>query len=292
LTLGYDPVTGVRLARERESIEHRLSLAERVDLHNMLAWHSAALGDLETVVGSVEKILGDIAPNQALNLALSLSGWLVWGLAMTGRWDEVAPAVAKASRRWEDAGRPSSGFALHGFLAALEVGWARGDDALISQCQTLISGISEQFPPGNIFRRLGAWLKPDVGAIATQAVADWRPYTGRLHLVERSLSLCVDFRYQIPRETLQTLLAWVEPHDQRLLAAQVRRALGVLHGDAEALGVALAYYRAIGARPLVARTEFELGTLTVQDDLRDAGVASLEALGDLGYLRRRATLRS
>jgi class 3 adenylate cyclase len=93
--LGTDPVTGLRLTRERQAIEDRLPLYERSDVHNMVAWFASELGELEDVLVAAESILRDLAPNQAQATALSLAAWQTWSLALLGRWDEVTAAAER-----------------------------------------------------------------------------------------------------------------------------------------------------------------------------------------------------
>ncbi len=292
LDLGINPERSLALTAERASFEDRLPLFERVDLHNMLAWNHAALGNLQQVVPTVEAVLRDLAPNQATEFAMSLAAWRVWGLAMTGRWDEVAAATETFARRWEDSDRPSAGYALHGAMAATEVGWARGDDRLAMRGAAMVQGITEQFGTGNIFRRLAAFAIPDPGAMVSEVIGDWMPYGTRLHLVERCLSLCVDLGQAIPAANLDALLEKVEARGQRLLAAQVRRARGVQAGAANDLRTALDAFRAFGAPAMVVRLEIELGRLTGDAALETSGRAGLEALGDLAALGRYAVASS
>ena len=287
--LGVHPERGLALAEERASLEQRLPLAERVDLRNMLAWHHSALGNLDQVVPAVEGVLHDLAPNQASSLALSLAGWHVWGLAMTGRWDEVSAAMDGFTRIWEDSARPSAGYSLQGGMAALEVGWARADDRLVALATALIRGISEQFPRGNLFRPLGAFVIPDTEALAREVISGWVPYGTRLHLVERCLSLCVDLGQAIPDADLDALLENADTHGQRLLAAQVRRARGVQAGSATDLRTALDAFTTFGAPAIVARLQIELGRLSGGAALEAAGQAGLEALGDQAAIGRFAT---
>jgi class 3 adenylate cyclase len=288
--LGNDPVEGLEVAGERLAIENRLPLYERTDLRNMLAWNHAALGNLAEVLESVDPVLRDLAPNQAQALALSLSAWKVWSLALMGRWDEVPPAAERSNQLWEDSGHISAGFALHGFIAAMEVGWARHDDRLASRASTILVGVSEQFPAGNLFWRLRALADRDLDTLVETVILGWEPYVTRLHLVERALSACVDQRHPVPVEGLDRLMREADTRGQRLLAAQVRRARGVQEGAADDLRAALDAFRSFGARPLVGRVEVELGTLTGDASLRASGEAELEALGDMTQLGRYATV--
>lgn len=289
-TLGQDPIAGLQLTRERAAMEDRLPLLERVDTHNMVAWQSAALGELDDVYQAADSVLRDMAPNQAPAVALSLAAWRVWALAMLGRWDEVNAAAERSNQAWEDAGRISAGFALHGYMAAAEVGWARGDDRLSSRATAVVLGISEQFPTGQLFRRLAAFAAPDPAELVESVILDWEPYVTRLHLVERVVSLCVDRGQPIPPKALDNLLTEAQSRSQRLLAAQLLRARGVQSRSPDDLRQALDLFRSFGAKPLVARAEIELGQLLGDNDLESSGIAALEALGDTGHLGRVATV--
>ena len=290
-TLGTDPEAGVRFALERKALEDRLPLYERTDTQNMLAWSSAALGKLTTVLDAAESILRDLAPNQAQALALSLAGWQCWALGLLGRWDEMSPATERASRLWEEAGRISAGFAMHAFIVAADVGRARQDDRLRSRAVATLLGIGEQFPPGQLFRRLTAFAEPDPEALVRNVVLDWQPYITRVHYVERAVALCADVRHPIPIDGLDTLLAESRTRDQRLLTAQLLRARGNQERDEGNLREALELFRGFGAGPLVARCEIELGQLVDDPDLVTSGTAVLDALGDMTHLSRVAALR-
>lgn len=287
-TLGTDPEAGVAFALERKALEDRLPLYERSDTQNMIAWSSSALGDLNTVLSAAEGMLRDLTPNQAQALALSLAAWQVWALGLLGRWDEVSTTAERASRLWEDAGRITSGFAVHGFIVAADVGRARRDDRLEGQAVATLLGITEQFPPGQLFRRLSAFAGPDPEALARTVIGDWRPYLTRLHFVERAVAVCADLRHPVPTDDLDVLLGEARARDQRLLLAQVLRARGIQERDAANLREALALFEGFEAQPLVARTQVELGQIVDDPDMVAAGTATLDALGDVTQLGRLA----
>ena len=290
LTLGADPMAGLEVSRERVAIEHRLSLVERIDAHQMVAWHSAALGELEDAFRAAESVMRDLAPMQALELGLTLASWMVWALARLGRWDEVTPAAERAIRMWHEAGRPSSGYAIHGYMAAAEVGRARVDDRLSGRASEVVRGISEQFPASHLFGRLSAFAVPDPEALVESVILHWEPYVTRLHIVELVVSLCVDYRQRIPLEHLDNLVLAARARGQLLLAAQLLRARGVQESAPDDLREALAAYRRFKARPLAARVEVELGRLVDDAGLVSSGTTTLETLGDLAQLGRFAAV--
>jgi class 3 adenylate cyclase/tetratricopeptide (TPR) repeat protein len=286
LVMPGDALAGLAIARQRVAIESRLPLYERMDVYNVLAWMHAFLGDLDEALEAADRMLRDLAPNQAQALALSLSAWKVWALAMLGRWDEVPAAAERSNRLWEDAGRISAGFALNGFMAALEVGRARADDRLADRARAILTEIAEQFPPGHIFRRLAAFAEPDTDALVREVVLGWQSYGARFHLVERVIATCVDRGQSIPLEVLDRLVAEGRERHQRLLLAQVLRARGLQAGAPADLVEAVELLRGFGARPNLARAEVELARLIGDQTLEEAGIAALEELGDLAHLRR------
>jgi hypothetical protein len=152
-------------------------------------------------------------------------------------------------------------------------------------------GIGEQFPPGQLFRRLTAFAEPDPEALVRNVVLDWQPYITRVHYVERAVALCADVRHPIPIDGLDTLLAESRTRDQRLLTAQLLRARGNQERDEGNLREALELFRGFEAGPLVARCEIELGQLVDDPDLVTSGTAVLDALGDMTHLSRVAALR-
>ncbi|HLA15279.1 MAG TPA: adenylate/guanylate cyclase domain-containing protein [Candidatus Limnocylindrales bacterium] len=286
LILGYDPVIGLGLARQRVALEDRLPFYERIDVHNVLAWNHALLGDLDAALEAADSILRDLAPNQALALALSLAAWQVWALAMLGRWDEVAPAADRSIRIWEDAGRISAGYALQGFIAALGVGSAREDDRLASRARAVLLDIAGQFPAGRLFNRLAAFATPDPVTLVDAVILDWKPFSARLHHVALAVEVCVDRRQVIPPDALDQVLESARSRNQRLLVAHLLRARGVQQHQHDDLREARDLFRHFGARPSLARVEIELGQLIGDRELEGAGIAALEALGDLAHLGR------
>ena len=77
---------------------------------------------------------------------MGLGAWETTLLHALGRWDEAASAFARLEIAWEEAGRPSAGYAAHGFLAALDVGRARRDDALIDRARGGFESILDEIP--------------------------------------------------------------------------------------------------------------------------------------------------
>ena len=75
------------------------------------------------------------------------------------------------------------------------------------------------------------------------------------------------------------MLAYTDERGLQLLAAQTRRAIGVLEHDAEELSRSLELFRGMGARPFVARVTAELGEVRDDGGLIDQGLSMLEGHG-------------
>ena len=63
--------------------------------------------------------------------------------------------------------------------------------------------------------------------------------------------------------------------------AQLNRARGLAHGDEAALRAALEFFEGAGARPAAARIRVELGRLTGDAALVEAGMRGLLQIGDI-----------
>ena len=119
----------------------------------MVAWFASQLGELGDAFVAADSILRDLAPNQAQATALSLAAWQTWSLTLLGRWDEVSAAGERAARMWEESGRISAGFAIHGQIAALESAW-RGRTTAPQPRDVGLLGIAEHSRRAISFRRL------------------------------------------------------------------------------------------------------------------------------------------
>jgi hypothetical protein len=90
---------------------------------------------------------------------------------------------------------------------------------------------------------------------------------------------------------LDEMIEYLERRGLRLVSTQARRYRGLLRRDSDDLEVALRAFEAMGAKPYVARVQTELGLVTGDAGLIDAGMDGLEALGDLDQAGRVAAER-
>src|SRR5438876_12291344 len=67
-----------------------------------------------------------------------------------------------AAQLWIDSGRSSAGYALRGFMAAVDVARARQDERLAELFGVIHDDISAAFPKGTDFRRWLGYGKTDL----------------------------------------------------------------------------------------------------------------------------------
>jgi class 3 adenylate cyclase len=281
-----DHAATVELARRRLALEPRLSLEERLDAHNVLAWQSTLTGALDEAVETATRGLSAVQLGQNPHFAISVANWLPYALALLGRWDEVPGATERCRQLWVEGGRVTAGYALTGFIAGLEVARARGDEAGIDAWSEVIAEIVDQFGEDHPTRRLVGFLGPDTEALAERVAAGWQFYVERLQHVERAFAICADRGQAIEPAAVDQVIETARRRVTRPLLGQALRVRGAQRGSAEDLREALTMFEAVGAVPYVARVEVELGRLVADVGLVERGMARLQDLGDIGQLGR------
>jgi class 3 adenylate cyclase len=275
------------LSRKRLAFQDRLDLREQMDAYATVAWASAVLGDLAEVDHSTASALAILQPGQVLGWALGITAWRAYALALAGHWDEVTTLGEHARKLWLETGRTSTGNALHGFLAALDVARARHDTARVEQYSEVLDEILRQFDADSPFRRFSPYARPDLDSLGVQAVAGFASFPpDRLHLVERALSLCADRDRPPSPEAVEPILEHAATFRLQVLEAQARRVLGISRQDPGELTRAIEIFERIGAAPYVARVQCERARLTNDRNDWTAGIQVLEGLGDLDQLDR------
>ena len=276
---------------ERLALGDRLELAERTDARAMVAWHLTALGDIREAAAQASESLGLLVPGRAPSFVLASGAWLVADLHILGRWDEAISVATRVELVWQDLGRPAAGYAIQGFLAALDIGRARRDESLVERARASADAILDQFAPHDRVSRLRGLTRLDLPAIERDIVGAFGMFLGRIDHLDRAIVACADRGHRIDPAVLRSLLAHVEPRGIRLVAAQARRALGLAIGEPAELRRALGEFEAMGAIPYAARVQVELGELTGERGIIDAGTGRLESLGDVDHLARIETRR-
>ncbi|TMD87052.1 MAG: hypothetical protein E6I78_03750 [Chloroflexi bacterium] len=267
-------------ARQRLTFQDRLSMVEKVDAHSMVAWSAVLLGDLDEADRVSSQGLAQVQPGQVPAWTLHIVVWRIYALTLLGRWDEVLVMSERARLLWLEALKPASGYAVRGFMAAIDVAHARQDDRLAESYREILDTILMAFPAESHFRRWlgygGTDLKPIAQALIQMALTT----RGLPERAERGLSRLLDAGEPLPAHRLGELLQTAEEGRFRPLEAQVRRGLGVVGRDRDMLSRSLALWEGMGALPYAARVRCELALLTGDRAELDKGLAVLERLGD------------
>ena len=279
------------LTKERQELQDRVSTSERADSWIVRTWAEVLLGQLEEAVASADRVRAGLAPGQASSFVLGASCWRVVALHALGRWDEAQADAARAERAWSESELRSPWYAINGFLAALAIARGRGDTVGVAHWRELVARIDQGSDAQIRTRRLFAYANEDLAALASDVVAEFRLFAGRLDYLYLTMGLLADRRHPAPEAALDELITYVDARGLRLVAAAGRRLRGVVRGDRDDLAAALADFEGMGALPYVARVRTELGELTGDAALIDRGMDGLEAIGDIEQSARVAALR-
>jgi hypothetical protein len=276
----FDWPGALAAARRRLEFEERLGFYERLDAHSEVAWISYLSGDLSTGERASAGMMTRLLPGQSPFPALHLLAWRTITLMMLGRWDEAVATFYGAIEAWNDAGPHAAGYALQGFIAALDIGRARRDARLVSAASELVMSIVARFPPGHEHQGLVAYVSGGSGFAEVGQVMRPRYATA---IIERRLALAGDMRAELPADLLPRILERSVQQKVPLLEAQVRRCLGLAEKDASQLSAAIDIWQRIGALPNLGRARAERGVITNNSAETEAGLAILKTLGDANY---------
>ena len=273
-------------ARRRLTFQDRLNMIEKVDAHSMVTWSSALLGDFDEADRVSAQGLAQIQPGQVPAWTLHLVVWRTYILTLLGRWDEALQMAERARQLWLESRKPSAGYAVRGFMSAIDLARARQDDHLAESYKEILDTILMAFPADSHFRQWlgygGSDLRPIAAAVGEMA----RARSGLPERGERGLNLLIDAGQPPPADQLGELLKMAEDGKFRPLEAQARRGLGVVARDRDMLTRSLGIFDALGALPYAARVRCERALLTGDGAELDNGLAVLERLGDRLQLSR------
>jgi hypothetical protein len=272
-------------ARERLVFGERLNLPERMDAHSMVSWASALLGDLDEADRISAAGLSHVMRGQVPAWTLHLVSWRVYVLTLIGRWDDALAMAERARQLWIETGRHSAGYALRGFMAAIDVARARQDQRLLDLYTDAHDEITAAFPEGGQFRRWLGYGGPDLAPIE-EAVLRFRtwPFT-QIERLERGLSCLLDYD-RLPDLAVAERIINFSRGEFPLLDAQALRLMGRTRRDSGSLHKAIDLFARSGAEPYVARVRCERALITGDRGEMDAGLAVLQRLGDLQQLSR------
>ena len=301
-SLAFDAISSAALAvddyrraldvqLERLRLEARLTVSETADARIVATWCQALLGQPRESLATAASVAALLGPGQAIAFQLSAIAWEITALHVLGRWEEAIARARRMEEIWIETERTAAGYAVNGWLAALEIARARRDEELGGRLRTTWDDVTSRFFEGSRVRRLGAMVQLDLEAIARDIIGDVASFSARQDHLDRALAICADRAFPVDPDVLRGVVAYMDSHSIRLVAAQARRALGIVTGDARELQTALREFESIGAMPYAARVRTELGLLVGDDATYESGVAGLEALGDVDQLARIAARR-
>jgi hypothetical protein len=276
----------LEFARERHAFEDRLSTSERADAWIVHAWSEMILGELVAATESADRARAGLGSGQASSFVLGATSWRVMALHALGRWDEALIEAARAERAWQESELRAPWYAINGFLAAYTIARSRDDAVGADRWRGVVARIDERSDAEIRTRRLMAYVHGDLDALARDVVAEFRIFAGRQDYVHLALGYLADHRQPVDIAVLDDLSAYADDRELRLVSAQARRLRGIVAGDAESLQQALAEFVRMGAIPSVARVRTELGLLSRDANMVDAGVDELDRLGDVLQVRR------
>jgi class 3 adenylate cyclase len=284
-----DPAAAREMQWRRWQFANRVSLLDRSDAYQMVAWQSALLGDIDETLRSAEIALADVARSVAPEEFVGPVAWKTWALAMLGRWGELWPAVSLQRQMWVDGGRPSAGHSVHGPMAAAYAAAAMQDEPLLALCRELTEGVCSQFSEDHPVRDLIAIPTFDLDRVADRIVGSWERYIERLDRVALGIAVVADRGHPLPDEALVRLISRVEPRKMRWIEAEARRARALAAGDPEELQRAVALLEGTNAHPRIARAQADLARMVGDQSAFQEAARKLEQLGDvesLTYLAR------
>jgi hypothetical protein len=272
-------------SRQRLAFADRLTLTEKIDALSMVTWSSVLLGDLDEAERVSAQGLIQVQPGQVPAWVLHLVSWRIYTLTLLGRWDEALTMAERARQLWIESGQPSSGYALRGFMSAIDIARARQDERLLEVYGTVSDEIAVQFAVGTRVRRWLGYAGSDLAVIEEALRLDPVDRSVQLECLERGLSCLLDHDRLPPIDLAERVLAF-QPGDFPILQAQAERVLGQSQHSVGRLSRALDLLQRAGAVPYAARVRCERALLTGDHDEMDAGLAVLERLGDTHQLGR------
>lgn len=272
-------------SRQRLAFGDRLTLDETIDALSMVSWISVQLGELDDAERVSAQGLTKIQPGQVPAWTLHLVSWRIYTLTLLGRWDEALTMAERARQLWIESGRPSSGYALRGFMSAIDIARARQDEHLLEVNGTVFDEIAVLFAEGSRVRRWLGYGGSDLSVVEQAVRSDPVDRNVQLERLERGLNCLLDHDRLPPIDLAERILA-SQPGEFPILHAQAERVLGRSQRDVGHLTRALDLFQRVGAVPYAARVRCERALLTGDHDEMDAGLAVLERLGDSQQLGR------
>jgi class 3 adenylate cyclase len=289
VSAGLDALAGIRqsddwpgaveLSRRRMAFAERLSIEERLDALQVLAWASVQLGELEDAAAAADASTALLQPGQNMVFVLASTSWSAYVGALQGDWQRCENSVDDLRLRWMDAAHPAASYALQGVLSGIDWARSRGADTSLDRWREVADAIIGSYPVGHPVAAMEALVALDMDAIA-EVIRRHERYPDRAHYVEHALAICADRGHAIEAGVLDDLLDRAARVGLRVMQAQAMRVRGLSLHEPPALRAALEAFEAMGAGRYAARSRLELGRLTGEAQLVEAGLRAMESLGE------------
>jgi len=273
-------------SRQRLAIQDRLELFEKVDAHSMVVWSSALLGELDEAERVSAEGLARVQPGQVPAVTLHLVAWRSYVLTLLGRWDESLAMAQRARQLLIESRQSSAGYALRGFMAAVDVARARQDEHLVELYGGIHDEISAAFPEGTAFRLWLGYGSADLRSCQDAVEYFLREPRFQVERLERGLSRLLDQDRLPSTAGLLSVLELCHKYEYPVLEAQAERALGRAERDLGRLDRSITLLDRVGARPYAARVRCERALITADAAEMKAGLAVLEGIGDTEQILR------
>jgi class 3 adenylate cyclase len=289
MSAGLDALAGIRqsddwpgaveLSRRRIGFADRLSIEERLDALQVLAWASSQLGELDDAAAAADASTALLQPGQNMVFVLASTSWSAYVGALKGDWQRCVGSVDDLRLRWLDAGHPAASYALQGVLSGIDWARIRGADTSLDRWREVADAIIGSYPVAHPVAALAPLVALDLEQIA-DVVRRHDRYPDRAHYVEHALALCADRGHAVDQVVLADVLERAARVGLRVMGAQAMRVRGLSGRDPQALRTALEAFEAMGAGRYAARCRLELGLLTGEAPLVEAGRREMQSLGE------------
>jgi class 3 adenylate cyclase len=277
---------GLEYATERLTFQARLGMLEKLDTYGMVAWASSLLGELEQADRLTAEGLAQVQPGQVPAPTLHVTAWRIYSLTLRGRWDEGLAIAERAYALWLDLGRPATGYAMHGFMAAIDIARARQNQPLVDRYASVLEEIASSYQEGAHYRLWQEYGRHDIMPTARAVDRFQLGQMFRIDHLERGLSRLLD-QDQVPSASrIATILDYSRVHELAVVEAQADRALGLADRDVEELNRSITLFERLGAVPYAARVRCERALITRDHAEMKAGLQVLERLGDAEQVGR------
>ena len=269
----------VEISRRRIAFAERLSIEERLDAFQVLAWASSQLGELDEAARAADAATALLQPGQNMVFVLAATSFSGYVGALQGDWDRCEGSVDDLRHRWIDAGRPAAAYALQGLLSGLDWARNRGAESSYERWSEIAEDIITRYPDGHPVAATEAIVSLDLDAIA-DLVRHHDLYPDRAHYVEHALAICADRRHSIPDQVLDGVVERSKRVGLRVMEAQARRLIGLTRQQPKELRAALDAFETMRGERYAMRARLELGLLTDDASLIEAGWRGVDALGE------------